>query len=246
MNTEQSKPSQAVSDSKGKNNYPTDLSVDQTLQNGATASTQDIENASETSSAMQRREERMKKINVEIKTKMRLEQERFECGKLELEMQMKELATKYHLLEEERDLERKMRGTGLEIEDVRSPNQLLLETICPSTGTKKRDVSDSASRIENLLIADRSTARFKATPHVNRHSHSTRYRSSQDRFSSVEDRDVFPRAILRYNSGYSGSSNLPKPKLKLNNFDGNPSNGRSGQICSLLQFINNHYQTQRG
>ena len=40
------------------------------------------------------------------------------------------------------------------------------------------------------------------------------------RSSSVEDRDASPRAGLRYNNGYAGSSNLPK--LKLNNFDGNP------------------------
>ena len=56
---------------------------------------------------------------------------------------------------------------------------------------------------------------------MNRHSHFSRYRSSRDRSSGVEDRDVSPRTgLLRYSTGYSGSSNLPK--LKLNNFDGNP------------------------
>ena len=55
---------------------------------------------------------------------------------------------------------------------------------------------------------------------MNIHSHFSQYRSSRDRTSSVEDREVSPRADLRYNIGYSGSSNLPK--LKLNNFDGNP------------------------
>ena len=82
-----------------------------------------------------------------------------------------------------------------------------------------RDVSDKASRIDNLLTPDRSTARFEVTPEVNRHSHFTRYRSSRDRSSNFEDRDVSLRAGLQYNSGYSDSSNLPK--LKLNNFDGN-------------------------
>ena len=55
---------------------------------------------------MQRREEMMKKVDIEFKTKMQLEQARFERRKLEMEMQMKELETKHHLLEEERELER--------------------------------------------------------------------------------------------------------------------------------------------
>ena len=54
---------------------------------------------------------------------------------------------------------------------------------------------------------------------MNKYSHFSRYRSSRNRSSSVEDRDVSPRAILRYNNGYSGSSNLPK--LNLNKFEGN-------------------------
>ena len=56
---------------------------------------------------------------------------------------------------------------------------------------------------------------------MNRHSDFSRYRSSQDRSSSVEDGDVSPRAGLpRYDTEYARSSSLPK--LKLNNFDGNP------------------------
>ena len=55
---------------------------------------------------------------------------------------------------------------------------------------------------------------------MNRHSDFSRDRSSRDCSSSVDDWDVSPRAVLQYNSGYSGSRNLPK--LKLNNFDGNP------------------------
>ena len=59
---------------------------------------------------------------------------------------------------------------------------------------------------------------------MNRPSHFSRYCSPRDQSSSVEDRDVSPRAgLLRYNSGYAGSSSLPK--LKLNNFDGNPLEG---------------------
>ena len=70
MNAEQSNTAQAVSDSESKNNYPTDNPAAQAVQNGATASGQETENVSETSSAKQRREERMKKFDIEIKTKM--------------------------------------------------------------------------------------------------------------------------------------------------------------------------------
>ena len=56
---------------------------------------------------------------------------------------------------------------------------------------------------------------------MNSHSHFSLYRSSRDRSSSIEDQDVSPRSgLLRYNCGYAGSRSLPK--LKLNNFDGNP------------------------
>ena len=78
---------------------------------------------------------------------------------------------------------------------------------------KKRDVSDRAVRIDNFLTPDRSAARLKVTPEVNRQCHFSRHRSSRDRSSSFEDRDIFPRAGLRYNTGYSGSSNLPKLEL---------------------------------
>ena len=78
-----------MNDSKSNNYYPTDNPNAQTVQNGATASGQDMESVSETSSAKQRREERMKKFDIEFETKMQLEQARFEWRKLELEMQMK-------------------------------------------------------------------------------------------------------------------------------------------------------------
>ena len=216
MNAEQSNTTQAVNDSESNNNYPMDNPVAQTVQNGATATGQETENVSETSSAKQRREERMKKIHIEFKTKMQLEQAR-----LELEMQMKELETKHQLLEEERELERKVKRTALENDGTRSQTTSAREKSPFNWTPKRRDVSDWASRIDNLLTPDRSTARFEVTPEVNRQSHFSRYRSSRDRSSSFEDRNVSPRAgLLRYKSGYAGSSNLPK--LKLNNFDGNP------------------------
>ena len=73
MNAEQSNATQAVNDSESNNNYPRNNPVAQTVQNGATASGQETENVSETSSAKQRREERMKKFDIDFQTKMRLE-----------------------------------------------------------------------------------------------------------------------------------------------------------------------------
>ena len=213
MNAEQSSATQAVNDSQSYNNYPTENPVAQTVQNGATASGQETENVSETSSAKQRREERVKKFDIEFETNIRLEQARFERRKLELEMQMKELETKHQLLEEERELERRVKRTALENDDVRSQSTSALDKSPFNWTPKKRDVSDWASKIDNLITPERSTARYEATPEVNRPSHFSRYRSSRDRFSSVEDRDVSPRAgLLRYNSGYAGSSSLPKLK----------------------------------
>ena len=120
MNAEQSNTTQALNDNESNNNYPTDNPVAQAVQNGATASGQETENVSKTPSAKQRREERMKKFDIEFKTQMRLEQARLEQRKLELEMQMKELETKHQLLEEERELERKVKRTALENDDARS------------------------------------------------------------------------------------------------------------------------------
>ena len=212
MNAEQSNATQAVNDSNSNSNYTTDSPFAQTVQNGATTSGQETESGLETSSAKQRREERMKKFDIEFETKMRLEQAQFERRRLELEMRMKELETKHLLMEEERELERKLKRTALENEDARSQSTSAPEKSPFNWTPKKRDVSDWASRIDNLLTPERSTARFEATPDLNRNSHFSRYRSSRDRSSFVEDRDFSPRAGLRYNTGYSGSSSLPKLK----------------------------------
>ena len=221
MIAEQRNISQAVNDNKSNNNYPTDFPVAQTVPNGPTASDQETENVSETSSAKQRREERRKKFALEFESKIRLEQARFERRRLELEMQMKELEIKHQLLEEERDLERKVKRTALENDDARSQSTSARDKSPFNWTPKKRDVSDRASRIDNLLIPERSTARSEEIREVNRHSHFSRNRNSRDRYSSVEDWDVSPSArLLRYNSWYAISSKLRK--LKLNNFDGNP------------------------
>ena len=73
MNAEQSNTTQPVNNSESNNNYPTHNPIAQTVQIGATASGQETENVSETSSAKQRSEERMKKFDIEFETNMRLE-----------------------------------------------------------------------------------------------------------------------------------------------------------------------------
>ena len=145
MNAEQSNATQAVIDSESSNSYPTESPVAQTVQNGAIASGQETENASETSSAKQRREERMKKFDIEFETKMRLEQARFERRRLELQMQMKELETKHQLLEEESELERKVKRTVLENDDGRSQSTGARDKSPFNWTPKERDVSDRAA-----------------------------------------------------------------------------------------------------
>ena len=120
MNAEQSNTTKSVNNSESNSNCPTNKPVAQTVQNGATASGRETENVSETSSAQQRREERMNKFEIEFKTKMRFEQARFERRRRKLEMQMRELQTKHQLLEEESELERKVKRTASENDDVRS------------------------------------------------------------------------------------------------------------------------------
>ena len=126
---------------------------------------------------------------------MQLEQARFERRRLELEMQMKELETKHQLLEEERELERKVKRTALENDDARSQSTSARDKSPFNWTPKKRDVSDWASRIDNLLTPDRSTARFEATPEVKRSSHFSKYRSSRDRSLSVEERAFSPKRV---------------------------------------------------
>ena len=122
----------------------------------------------------------MKKFDIEFETKMRLEQARFERRKLELEMQKKERETKHKLLEEEHELERKVKRTAIENEDARSQSTGARDKSPFNWTTKNRDVSDCASRIDNLLTPERSTARFEPTPEVNRYNHFSRYRSSRE------------------------------------------------------------------
>ena len=120
----------------------------------------------------------MKKFDIEFKNTIPLEQARFEWRKLELEMQIKKLETKHQLREEERELERKVKRTALENDDARSQSTGARDKSLFNWTPKKRNVSDWASRIDNLLTPERLTACFEATPEVNSYSHFSQYRSS--------------------------------------------------------------------
>ena len=117
-------------------------------------------------------------------------------------MQMKEMETKHQLLEEERELERKVKRTALENDDARSKSTGARDKSPFNWTPKKRDASDWASRIDYLLTPERSTARFEVTPEVNKYNHFSQYRSSRGQSSSVENQDVSSRAG-RYNTGYT-------------------------------------------
>ena len=185
----------------------------------------------------------MKKFDIVFETKRRLEQARFECRRLELEMQMKKLETKHQLLKEELELERKVKRTDLENNDVRSRATTARDKSPSNSNPKNRDVSDRVSRIYNLLTSDRSTTRFELT------LMGTGIVTSYDIVVHETDPQVlktgsFPQSwSTKIKSGYAGSSSLPK--LKVNNFDETLSSGRSSLVCSLLQWINAQYQTQR-
>ena len=103
---------------------------------------------------------------------------------------MKELETKHQLLEQERELERKVNRTALSNDDARSQSTGARDKL-PFNWTSRRDVSDWASRIDPLLTPSSARARFDATPELNRQSQFSRYRN---RSSSAEDKDFSPGA----------------------------------------------------
>ena len=81
-------------------------------------------------------------------------------------MQMKELETKHQLLEEERELERKVKRTALENDDARSQSTGARDKSPVNWTPKNRDGSDWASRIDSLITPERSTARFEVTQSI--------------------------------------------------------------------------------
>ena len=97
----------------------------------------------------------MKKLDIEFKTKMRLEQAQFERRKLELEMQIKQLETKHHLLAEESELQHKVKRTALQNDDVPSHSTSARDKSPFNLIPKKRNVSDWDRRMNHLLAPDR-------------------------------------------------------------------------------------------
>ena len=104
---------------------------------------------------------------------------------------MKKLETKHQVLEEKRQMESKVQTTLVENDDNRSQSTSVLDKSTLNWTPWKRDVSNRAKGIYNLLTPNQSTPYFQGTPGFIRYSHFSRYRNSLHRSSSVEDRDIF-------------------------------------------------------
>ena len=111
-------------------------------------------------------------------------------------MLTKELETKHQLLEEKRELERELKRRAFEKNYVRSQSNSARDKSPFNPITKTRDISNWASRIDNLLTPNRSTVRFEVIPEVIRPSHFSRYDSSRDQSSSVEDQTCPPELVF--------------------------------------------------
>ena len=165
----QNKPVQAVNQNERFNNYPMENSVAQKLQYGKTTSCQDTE-----------------KLNIAFRTKLQLEQARFQRRNFELEVQMRKLETKHQLLQEEREHERKAYETALEDDNFCFQSTIPRDKSSFNWNVKKRDVSVSSGKIDKLLSTNRSTAHIETTAEVKRRSHFSRFRNSRDHSSGVE------------------------------------------------------------
>ena len=94
-------------------------------------------------------------------------------------------------------------------------NRLRCVTSHLSIGPRKGEMSRSG----RIWWTTRARARFDVIPERNKQRHYPWYPNSRERSGSVEGRDISPIAGRHYNTGHSSSS---LPKLRLNNFDGNP------------------------
>ena len=180
---------------------------------------QDTENASEASSVKRRVEERIKEFEIEFERKLQIERAQFDRKRLDLEMQMKELEMQHQLREKERDLERQLQKTALEKDDFRSQSTKARDKSPFNWTPKGRDVSEWANSMNDTRTPIRPRARFDVSPERNKQRHYPWYPNSRERSVSAEVRDISPIAGRHYNTGNSSSS---LPKLRLNNFDGNP------------------------
>ena len=99
--------------------------------------------------------------------------------KIRAKVKSNKVKTKHQLLEQERKLERKMKRTALENNDILSHSNCLLNKSSFNWNPKIKDVSDGTSRIDNLETPDRPTAliettsdqdRFVASPNIKIHT----------------------------------------------------------------------------
>ena len=134
-------------------------------------------------------------------------------------MQMKELEMKHQLWEKERDLECQFQRTALEKDDLRSQSTKARDKSPFNWTPKGRDVSEWANSVNDTRTPIRPRALFDVSPERNKHRHYPWNPNSRERSASVEERDISPVAGRHYNTGHSSSI---LPKLRLNNFDGNP------------------------
>ena len=180
---------------------------------------QDTENVSETSSVKRWVEERMKEFEMEFERKLQIERAQFDRKRLEVEMQMKELEMQHQLRQKKQDLERQLQRTALEKDDLRSQSTKARDKSPFNWTPNGRDVSEWANSMNDTATTIRPRARFDVSPEQNKHRHYPGYPNSRERYASAEERDISPIAGRHSNIGHTSSS---LPKLRLNNFDGNP------------------------
>ena len=217
-----------VPEFKQKHDNTSHRTLNTVTRNGQ-SNNQDHENGSETSSAKRRIEENTRDFENEFETKLQLERTQFERTKLELKMQMKELEMQHQLRRKERDLECRLQKTGLEKDDLHSQSTKARDKSPFNWTPNGRDVSEWVNSMNDTRTLIRPRARFDVSPEQNKHRHYPGYSNSRERSASAEERDISPMAGRHYNIGHSSSS---LPKLRLNNFGGNPLEWP--EWCSML------------
>ena len=107
----------------------------------------------------------------------------------------------------------------MEKDDLRSQSTKARDKSPFNWTPKGRDVSEWANSMNDTQTPIRPRARFDVSAERNKHRHYPWCPNSRERSASVEERDISRIAGRHYNTGHSSSS---LPKLRLNNFDGNP------------------------
>ena len=164
-------------------------------------------------------EEKIRNFQKDFETKLQLEKTQFERQKLELEMKMKELEMPHQLREKHGKLERKLKITTLQKDDVLSQSAKACDMLPFNWITTNTDDSEWAKRMSRTQTPTRPKSCFDVSLERSEDRHYSRYLNTLDRSSSIEDRDVLQKVGMRTKTGLSSSSSLPK--LKLHSFDWN-------------------------